>query len=138
MSHQSIPLLNLCLCYQLYQTGSAKKGGDNMKHLSQFIRFDLDSFLENKELLVLSVSDWVDFEDKTIKGTKITTVIISDDTDYNGKDGNNRFEKLVIKVPKTIDVAVDSVIVPVNATARVYGDYNNQLSVVAEDIEVVG
>lgn len=109
-----------------------------MKHLNQFVHFDIDSFLENKELLVLSVSDWVDFEDKSVKGTKITTVIISDDTDYHGKEGNNRFEKLVIKVPKAVDVAVDSVIVPVNATARVYGDYNNQLSVVAEDIEVVG
>ena len=115
-----------------------RKGGDKMKHLSQFVNFDLDSFLDGKELLVLSVSDWVDFEDKTIKGTKITTVIISDETDYNGKDGNNRFEKLVIKVPKAVDVPVDSIIVPVNATARVYGDFNSNLSVVAEDIEIVG
>lgn len=109
-----------------------------MKNLSQFVNFDIDAFLDGKELLVLSVSEWVDFDDKTVKGTKITTVIIIDETDYNGKDGNNRFEKLVIKVPKAIDVAVDSVIVPVNATARVYGDYNSNLSVVAEDIEVVG
>ena len=109
-----------------------------MKHLSQFVNFDLEVFLAGKELLVNSVSDWVDYEDKSVKGTKITTVIISDDTDYNGKDGNNRFEKLVIKVPKSVDVAVDSVIVPVDATARVYGDYNNQLSIVAENIEVVG
>lgn len=108
-----------------------------MKHLSQFIRFDLDAFLNGKELLVNSVSDWLDYEDKSVKGTKITTVIISDETEYD-KDGNNRFEKLVIKVPKSIDIAVDSVIVPVDAVARVYGDYNNQLSVVAEDIEVVG
>lgn len=109
-----------------------------MKHLSQFVNFDLDAFLNGKELLVNSVSDWLDYEDKSIKGTKITTVIISDDTDYNGKDGNNRFEKLVIKVPKAIDVAVDSVVVPINAIARVYGDFNSNLSVVAEDIEVVG
>ena len=108
-----------------------------MKHLSQFIRFDLDAFLNGKELLVNSVSDWLDYEDKSVKGTKITAVIISDETEYD-KDGNNRFEKLVIKVPKSIDVAVDSVVVPVNATARVYGDFNNQLSVVADDIEIVG
>lgn len=108
-----------------------------MKFLNQFVRFDLDSFLQEKELVVIEVSDWLDYEDKSVKGTKITTVIITDDTDYGDKDGTNRFEKLIIKVPAKISVDVDSMIVPIGGVARVYGEYNNQLSVVADDIEVL-
>lgn len=109
-----------------------------MRFLSMFTHFDLDAFLAGKTLIVTGVSDWVDFDNKSkTLGTKITTVIYEDNTDYGDYQGNNRFEKLVIKVPKAIDVPLDSTVVPVNGIGRVYGDYHNNLSVTADDVEVV-
>ena len=109
-----------------------------MRYLGMFTHFDLETFLAGKVLLVTGVSDWIDFDNKSkILGTKISTVIYDDATNYGDYQGNNRFEKLVIKVPKSIDVPLDSRVVPVNGIAKVYGDYHNNLSVTADDIEVV-
>ncbi len=112
----------------------------DLKGLNVFNRFDIAAFLAKKTLLCTGTTDWRDFASGKLLGTKVETVIIADDTDYRRPDGkpvSNRFEKLVIKVPKTIEVPQDSIVRPVNPTASVYGDYRNQLSAKAEGIEVV-
>ena len=46
-------------------------------------------------------------------------------------------EKLTVKVPKDVDVPMNSHVRLVNVYATVYGNYRNQLSVTADDIEVI-
>lgn len=48
------------------------------------------------------------------------------------------FEKITFKVAAEIDVPLNVEIVPINPVAKVYGEYRNQLSVTADDIQVVG
>lgn len=114
-----------------------------MKHLNEFLHFDIDSFLKDKVLMTLSVKDWIDFDDGRKKlGIKVECVITKDSTPYRQKAGEqavetNRFEKLTIKVPKDISVPADTYVVPVNAKATVYGEYRNMLSITADDIKVL-
>ena len=74
-------------------------------------------------------------------GTKVASVIIKDRTDYGiSEDGtkvSNLFEKIVFKVPKIIDIPINVEIIPINPVAKVWGEFQNQLSVRADDIQVV-
>lgn len=111
-----------------------------MKLLSQFVKFDLESFLKGKTLEVNGYTAWDDFTSKKHLGTKLETVITKDNTVYDQKEGEdvtNRYEKLVIKVKKDVTFPRDTKVLPVNATATVYGEYRNQLSVTADDIKVI-
>ena len=111
-----------------------------MKFLNQFTKFDLQGFLADKQLMVTGTSEWVDFDSKAHRGTKIEVAIVSDRTKYKQRDGQqetNRFEKLAIKVSKDVTVPLESIITLVNGTASVYGDYRNQLSVTADDVKIM-
>lgn len=113
-----------------------------MKKLSQFMHFDIDRFLEDKAIQVTEVKPWEDFDHKgKVLGTVIEVVILEDKTVYDCKDGetvSNRFEKFKIKVPqRSVSVAVGDFVAPVNATATVYGEHRNQLSVKADNIIVI-
>lgn len=111
-----------------------------MKGLHQFMCFDLGRFLEGKTLVVTSINDLTDYNSSTIIGKKIECAIIKDDTVYTpGKDGSmvsNLFEKVLVKVklPHTVDVSIGTEVALVNATATVYGDYRNKLSITAERV----
>lgn len=110
-----------------------------MKHLSQFQHFDMDEFLKGKQLLVTGVSENVDFETKKHIGTKVEVVIVKDETIYQQKKGEqktNLFEKFNIKLLKDIDVPVNAYVYPVNVIAKVYGQYNDMLSVTAGDLKI--
>lgn len=110
-----------------------------MKHLTQFQKFDMEGFLKGKQLLVTSVSEYVDYETKKHLGVKAEVVIIKDDTEYKQKPGEqttNRFEKFTIKLLSDKDIPINSYIYPVDVTAKVYGQYNDQLSVTAGDIKI--
>lgn len=50
---------------------------------------------------------------------------------------SNRFEKLTFKVSKDVEIPIEAIVEPLNATAAVYGDYRNQLSVKCSDIKVL-
>ncbi len=115
-----------------------------MKHLRQFVNFDITAFLSAKTLVVVSVSDLTDHETRTIIGKRVTCAITRDDTVYlPSKDGSapasNIYEKLVIKVkyPYTVSVSPGDEVTLTNAVATVYGDYQNQLSITAEGLEVI-
>lgn len=113
-----------------------------MKNLHHFERFLTDDFLHGKELTVKSCGPWKDFETKVEKGTKIAVIVTKDDTVYppgkNGKIDTNLFENFMIKIPKiNFTVDVGAVIIPVNGNGSIYGDFRNQLSILADDVKVV-
>ena len=111
-----------------------------MKHLNEFIKFDWEKFAEKKSFMVTGISELKDFESKKHLGTKIEAVIIEDGTNYKQKEGEcvtNRFEKILFKIYKDVNVPLNSQVLPVNVSASIYGDYRNQLSVKAEDIKVI-
>ena len=113
-----------------------------MKYLNQFVSFDLKSFLDGKKLEVVDVKDYIDFKTKEHLGSKVEVVITEDNTHYTIPDGKsaatNRYEKLTFKIRKDVDIPLGAVVIPKGAKAKVYGDYNNLLSIVCEDIVVVG
>lgn len=114
-----------------------------MKYLRQFTHFDLASFLADKTLTVVGISDLMDHDTKAIIGKRVTCAITRDDTAYlPGKDGSappvsNIYEKLAIKVryPNTVSASIGDEVTLTNATATVYGDFQNQLSITAEGVE---
>ena len=111
-----------------------------LKKLNQFDYFDAVEFFSKLILIAIGKSVQKEFGTDTIKGTKIEVVIASDKHNYNLKEGenvNNMYEKLIIKIPKEINVPMNSKIRLINPTANIYGEYRNQLSVVAEDVEVL-
>lgn len=116
-----------------------------MKHLRQFLNFDVNLFFASKTLTVVGISDLLDHETKAIVGKRVTCAITRDDTAYlPGKDGTavsagNLYEKFTVKVkyPHTVSVSPGDEVTLTNAVATVYGDYQNQLSVTAEGLEVI-
>lgn len=113
----------------------------SLKKLSQFENFDIEGFLENISLGTVGKKDWTDYETGTHRGTKLEVVILSDKNNYktdNGKDViSNEYEKFTVKIARDIDVPMKVRIRLINPTARIYGQFRNQLSVTAEDIEVI-
>ena len=83
---------------------------------------------------------WKEYGSDIVKGTKVEVVIASDKHNYNSSNGevvNNMYEKLTIKIPKEIDVPMNAKVRVINPEANIYGEYRNQLAVVADDIEVL-
>lgn len=110
------------------------------KKLSQFNYFDIDGFLEKIRLTTTGQSIWKDFDSGKPLGTKVEVAIAVDKHNYNTVEGekvSNIHEKFKVKIPKEIDVPMDVEVRLVNPEASIYGDYHNQLSVTAENIEVV-
>lgn len=111
-----------------------------MKGLGQFRHFDWDAFSSGKVFVVTGVSPWKEYQTDKPLGTRVEVVIYRDDTPYRSKDGekiSNLFEKLNFKVAKDVSCPIGAKVVPVKVSATVYGDYQNQLSVKADDIQVV-
>lgn len=111
-----------------------------MKKLSQFMRFDFEAFSKEKAYQAIGTSEWVDYSTKEHMGTKVECLITKDNTQYKLKEGenvSNRFEKLTFKIRKDVNVPMNAYVMPVNAVATVYGEYRNQLSVTADDIQIL-
>lgn len=113
-----------------------------LKKLTAF--FDIVRFLAGKKLLVLSCSEWVDYQSKEFLGSKLELVIFEDNTMYppNSKgevaEAVNRFEKLLVKVPnKHISVPRNSEVTLENPQATIYGDFSEKLSLTADEVKVV-
>lgn len=111
-------------------------------NLKIFQVFLIEEFLKGKELTVTNIKPWQDFDSKEILGVKVEVAITKDDTVYPaGRDGNvmtNLFEKLTFKVPKnSVDVKANDIVTPVHPVASIYGDYQNQLSITADDVVAV-
>lgn len=112
-----------------------------LKKLSRFLYFDYEGFFEGKCFKMVNKQAWIDYKTKNQLGTKIEVVIITDKTDYGCEDGeevSNIYEKLVFKVAKEIDVPMGAEVKPVSPICTVYGEFRNQLSIVCNDIEIIG
>lgn len=113
----------------------------SLKKLNQFNTFNFEEFSIGKKYLLIGKQDWKEFSTNEIIGTKLEVVIAQDKTAYKLKEGekiSNIYEKLVFKVSKEVDIPLNSEIKAINPIAKVYGEYSNQLSIVVEDVEVVG
>lgn len=112
-----------------------------MKKLNKFLSFDWESFAKGKTFMATECKPWLDFESKKVLGTKVGFIIIEDKTDYGVPEGepdvSNVWEKGVIKIRKEINIPEKSMIQPKDTVASVYGEYRNQLSIEAEDINVI-
>ena len=107
-----------------------------MKFLTMYLKFAWESFSEGKRFMCIGTREWKEHDTKNHLGTLVDSVIMQDKTDY-GKEGSNIYEKLTFKVAKDVDVPMNAEIIPKNVEAVVYGDFRNQLSCTAEDIEIV-
>lgn len=110
-----------------------------MNGLSEFRHFDIDGFLNGKKLAVASVRKWKKFQAEDILGTAVTVAIIEDKTTYkprqDGSQVNNLYSQFSIKVPTmSVSVQVGDIVEPVNPVGTVYGKFNNELSVRADDV----
>jgi len=68
-----------------------------MKALKQFLQFDLDGFLADKEITFLDAKPYYLYENgkatDEVAGMKLECVITRDDTNYNNKEISNEYYK---------------------------------------------
>lgn len=108
------------------------------KYLKSFLRFDLDGYLKGKELTVVELRDSSEYDGDEIAG-RVVVAITKDETDYGrGPDApTNLFEKITVKVRQAPDVSVMDRVRIVNGRGTVWGDYNNNLSIIADAVAPV-
>lgn len=114
-----------------------------MKKLRRFNKFDCEAFFKDKDVRVMAQEPWNDYEDGKVTkqlGTKLKCVIATDNTDYGGKDVEpdlNAGEQIDVKIPlPSKEFKKFSRITFVNPTASVYGTFQSELSVKADDVEI--
>lgn len=113
-----------------------------MKKLREFMEFDIERFLKDKDVRVLACEPWKDYKDNKgeIVGTKYKAIILTDSTQYKETEEKdiNAGEALTIKVNKEAkNFKKFSKIELIGAEATVYGDYSNLLSIKAKDINFI-
>lgn len=102
--------------------------------------FDTKRFFDGVLLESKDKRPWLEFETKKPLGTKIEVVIVKDDIAYDQKEGqivNNQYERLTLKVKGDVNVPMGAIVTPVNPVCKIYGKYNENLSVVCDGIEVI-
>jgi hypothetical protein len=103
-----------------------------------FLNFDCERFLKEKTLMALAMADLNDSEGNRI-GSKISTVIFEDKTDYGDSKVTNAGDSFKIKV---LNLNIKPIKMPcfirlVKPTAKVWGEYQNNLSITAQDIQII-
>lgn len=108
----------------------------SLKGLTGFQYFDLEEFLREKRLVFLKAIPWT--EDEHVLGSRVILQIMQDDTEYQKPGTNNFGEQIAVKVrslapsdfsklkPLTTEVVVTDV-----ERASIYGEYRNQLGIIA-------
>ncbi|WP_251447567.1 hypothetical protein [Vermiculatibacterium agrestimuris] len=107
-----------------------------MKGLVQFLEFNCDRFFVDKRLVFVKAELWR--EDEKIIGSKVTAQIVEDKTTYTKEGTTNFGEQFVVKV-RGVDPSsfaklkplVTEVVISDVERATVYGEYRNNLSVIA-------
>lgn len=113
-----------------------------MKGLSQFKSFDWNGFSANKTYKVVGLADWLDRDTGKRLGKRVDVVIVEDNTQYeyrNGTQYTNLYERLTFKVEDGTDanVSIGDIVAPIDAVARCYGEFNNQLSITCKGIRII-
>ena len=104
--------------------------------LSAFERFALAEFLAEKRLVFVKAVPWT--TDKSTDGSKIVVQIIEDRTNYGRATISNFGEQLTVKM-RNISPDAFSQLKPLQSEvfvkeierASVFGDFRNQLSIIA-------
>lgn len=110
-----------------------------LKKLRQFAPFNFPSFSEKKDLRCVASQPWIDFDSKAKLGTKYTLIILQDATEYGNKDITNAGQIFDVKIPSEAKTFKPLAKVRlIDPTATIYGDFQNQLSVKAANIEFLG
>jgi len=103
---------------------------------------DNNSIYSNWVLRLTASRPWTDKDDKSkILGTKLTLVILEDHITYPFQSPenpiSNEFEKIMVKIPKVLNLAPGCIVQLINPRGKIYGEFNNQLSTIADDVKVV-
>lgn len=112
-----------------------------MKGLKQFLEFDLDGFLKDKEITFINSKPYYNYIDGQVSdqvvGMKLECVITKDNTIYNNDEITNEYEKITIKVPRVDKINLKrGAKLKVEGVGKVWGDYSQNLTVEATNIMV--
>lgn len=114
-----------------------KENSMSLKKLSVFKQFDNQAFFEPKSLMAMSEESWVDFDSGKKLGTKLNVVIWQDQSDYGDPTITNVGQTLSVKIAgrEPRNITTPHLVRLINPEATIYGEYQNQLSVRADDVE---
>src|SRR5699024_189051 len=114
-----------------------------MKKLRGFNKLDCEAFFKDKDVRVMAHEAWNEYDDGKItkqRGTNDKCVIATDKTEYQSRAGTpnlNAGDQIDVKVPQQPkDYKKSSRITFVNPSASVYGTFQTELSVKADDVEI--
>ena len=113
-----------------------------MKGLKQFLEFDLDGFLKDKEITFISSKAYYNYIDgqasDEVAGMKLECVITKDNTVYNNNEITNEYEKITIKVPRADKINLKrGTRLKIEGVGKVWGEYSQNLTVEATNIMVL-
>lgn len=113
-----------------------------MKGLKQFLQFDLEEFLKDKEIAFLDAKPFYNYLDgkptTEQAGMKLECVITKDDTVYNNQEITNEYEKITIKIPGANKVGIKrGSKLKIKGTAKVWGDFSQNLSIESTNVQVI-
>ena len=113
-----------------------------VRGLKQFLAFDLDGFLRDKEITFITSKPYYNYVDgqasDEVAGMKLECVITKDGTIYNNDEITNEYEKITIKVPlvKKINKKRGTKI-KIEGIGKVWGDYSQNLTIEATNVMVI-
>lgn len=111
-----------------------------MKKLKQFVKFDAETFLKDKKLAIKSIKPTYEYvngvRSDIATGTTLAITILVDNTEYGEEIGINTFETFNLKVGTNCEAIKSRLKVGqeikikdyANLTGTVFGDFQNQLS----------
>lgn len=113
-----------------------------VKGLKQFLGFDLDGFLKDKEITFISSKPYYNYVDgqpsDELAGTKLECVITKDNTIYNNDEITNEYEKITIKVPRADKINLKrGTKLKIEGVGKVWGDYSQNLTIEATNLMVL-
>ena len=113
-----------------------------MKGLKQFLEFDLDGFLKDKEIAFISSKPYYNYIDGQVSdqvaGMKLECVITKDNTIYNNDEITNEYAKIPIKVPRAEKINLKrGTKLKIEGVGKVWGDYSQNLTIEATNIMVL-
>lgn len=112
-----------------------------VKGLKQFLEFNLDGFLKEKEITFISSKPYYNYIDGQVSdqvaGMKLECVITKDNTIYNNDEITNEYEKITIKVPRADKINLKrGTKLKVEGVGKVWGEYSQNLTIEATNIMV--
>ena len=108
-----------------------------MKKLKLFAPFNAELFFSNIDLQFVKLEEV--YTDGIKSGVKYHLLIITDNNNYGDDSNLNMGEMIKVKVDNNkcnTNLTLGAIVELVSPRATIYGDYQNQLSVKADDVLV--